>query len=363
MRRSTLILPAFILLCLLLAVFVFIPAQAARLYGPPSPRLGLAQRAQYSARLLWHDGLLTTPVDMDGPDMLFLVEEGESVRSVADRLAQFGLIRDSRAFLDYLVYMGMDTSVQAGSYRLSPAMSIIDIARDMQDSSPLDVVFVILPGWRMEEIAASLPTSGLAATPAEFLSAARTPLHEPFLADAITNEGFLFPDTYILPRATDAEQLVETLVRNFTLHLTAQLRNDIENQGLTVYQAVILASLVERESVNADEMPILASVFLNRFNAGWKMESDPTVQYAVGTDGNWWPNPLSALDLEFDSPFNTYLYFGLPPAPIANPSLEALEAVASPASTNYFFFRAKCDGSGLHNFAETLEEHINNECH
>ena len=362
MRRSTLILLGFILLCLLLAVFVFLPAQATRLYGPPSPRLGLTQRVQYSARLLWHDGLLTTPADVNGASLQFDVSEGESVGSVANRLEQFGFIRDGHAFLDYLIYMGMDTSLQAGSYTLSPAMSIIDIAREMQDSSPLDVVFVVLPGWRMEEIAASLPTSGLAATPEEFLSAARTPLREPFLAEAISNEGFLLPDTYILPRATNAETLVETLVRNFSQHLTVQLENDIENQGLTVYQAVILASLVERETVKAEEMPVIASVFINRWNNGWHMQSDPTVQYAIGMDGNWWPNPLSAFDLQFDSPFNTYVYPGLPPAPIANPSLEALEAVANPASTNYFFFRAQCDGSGYHNFAETLEEHINNGC-
>ncbi|MBV6394929.1 MAG: Endolytic murein transglycosylase [Anaerolineales bacterium] len=362
MRRSTLFLLGFILLCLLLAVFVFIPVQATRLYGPPSPRLGLTQRVQYSARLLWHDGLLTTPVNINGSGLLFEVSEGETVGSVAKRLNELGLIRDSRAFLDYLIYMGMDTSLQAGSYTLSPAMSIIDIARDMQDSSPLDVAFVVLPGWRMEEIAASLPTSGLDATPEAFLSAARTALREPFLADASTNEGFLFPDRYVLPRATDAQTLVETLVRNFALHLTAQMQSGIENQGLTVYQAVIIASLVERETIKEQEMPTIASVFLNRWNAGWKMESDPTVQYAIGTDGNWWPNPLSALDLNFDSPFNTYLYSNLPPAPIANPSLEALQAVADPASTNYFFFRAQCDGSGLHNFAETLEEHINNGC-
>ena len=362
MRRSTLYFLAFILLCLLLAVFFFIPAQAARLYGPPSPRLGITQRVQYSARLLWHDGLLTTPADANGSRLLFEVSEGEAVGSVASRLGELGLIRDSRAFLDYLIYMGMDTSLQSGSYSLSPAMSIIDIARDMQDSSPLDVVFVILPGWRMEEIAASLPTSGLSATPEEFLSAARTPLREPFLAEAFTNEGFFFPDRYVLPRATDAQTLVETLVRNFALHLTLQLKNDIENQGLTVYQAVIIASLVERESIEEEEMPVIASVFLNRWNAGWKMESDPTVQYAICIDGNWWPNPLTALDLDFDSPFNTYLYSGLPPAPIANPSLEALMAVANPAVTNYFFFHARCDDSGLHNFAETLEEHIDNLC-
>jgi UPF0755 protein len=214
----------------------------------------------------------------------------------------------------------------------------------------------------MEEIAASLPTSGLSAVPDEFLQSARTPLDYPFLEEAYTNEGFLLADTYILPRSTDANGLVAALVRNFAVHLTDELKTGFSNQNLTVYQAVILASLVERESIVVGEMPIIASVFINRLNSGWKLESDPTVQYSIGFEGNWWPNPLSSLDLEIDSPFNTYLFYGLPPAPIANPSLDALRAVASPAITNYYFFRAKCDNSGLHNFAETLDEHINNEC-
>jgi UPF0755 protein len=362
MRRSSLYLGLVIFLCLILTAFVFIPAQADRLYGPASPRLGLFDRAKYSLRLLWHDGLLTIPANAEGASMLFEVGQGEAVSEVAARLERLGLIRNASAFVDYLVYMGMDTSLQAGSYELSPSMSIIDIARDMQDSSPLDVTFVILPGWRMEEIAASLPTSGLDATPEAFLAAARTPLRRDFLAGASTNEGFLLPDSYILPRATDAETLVEILVRNFSQHLTVELTEGFEAQNLTVYQAVVLASLVERETVKPEEMPVIASVFLNRLDNGWSLESDPTVQYALGAEGNWWPNPLSAFDLEFDSPFNTYLYPGLPPAPIANPSLEALSAVADPALTDYFFFRARCDGSGFHNFAVTLEEHIENGC-
>jgi UPF0755 protein len=256
----------------------------------------------------------------------------------------------------------MDTSLQSGTYDLSPTLSTIDIARMMQNATPTDVTFVVLAGWRMEEIAASLPTSGLDATPEAFLQSARIPLDFPFLEGAPTNEGFFLPDSYILPRATDADALVEALVRNFALHLTRELEDGFSAQNLTVHQAVILASIIERESIVHDEMPFIASVFLNRLAAGWKLDSDPTVQYAVGFDGNWWPNPLSAADLDFDSPYNTYLYTGLPPAPISNPSLDALRAVANPAVTEYYFFRAKCDDSGLHNFSVTLEEHIQNEC-
>ena len=112
-------------------------------------------------------------------------------------------------------------------------------------------------------------------------------------------------------------------------------------------------------------MPLIASVFLNRLKIGMKLESDPTVQYALGYDRTgqtWWKNPLSQIDLQYDSLYNTYLYPSLPPGPIASPSLEALQAVANPLTSSYFFFRAKCDGSGEHLFAETFEQHVANEC-
>jgi len=342
--------------------FVFIPNRAEQLYGPPAQGLGISRQIKYSVRLLRHTSLLTTPANFSGPAQSFVIAEGESVFSVAGRLEGAGLILDANAFLDYVIYSGLDVSIQAGTYEISSAQSIIDVAREMQDATPSDVQFVVLPGWRMEEIAAALPTSGLDATPEQFLRAARRPLSFPFMSDAVTNEGFFLPDSYILPRTTNAEELVAALVRNFAQHLTEDVQDGFDRQGLTAYQAVILASLVERESIQEQEMPVIASVFLNRLNAGWKLQSDPTVQYAVGMEINWWPNPLTALDLDFDSPFNTYLYAGLPPGPIANPSLAALRAVANPAVTSYFFFRARCDNSGFHNFAATLEEHINNEC-
>jgi UPF0755 protein len=360
MRRISLYLLLFAFLCLFLFFFFYVPLQTEHLYGPPSPRLSLGQRYQYAMRLFWHDRLLTAP--SAGSGQFFTISDGEPTFTVAQRLEATGIILDAGAFRDYLIYTGLDTSLQAGDYQFDPSMSIVDVARAMQDATPLDVTFVVLPGWRMEEIAVSLPTSGLDAASDQFLQSARHPLNFAFLDAAATNEGFFLPDTYILPRATDADGLVEALVRNFALHLTYDLETGFANQNLTVYQAVILASLVERESIVEEEMPLIASVFLNRLSAGWKLDSDPTVQYAVSYDPNWWPNPLSAADLDFDSPYNTYLYTGLPPAPIANPGLSALRAVANPAVTPYFFFRARCDGSGLHFFAETLEEHINNEC-
>ncbi len=354
-----------IFLCLFLA-FVTVPAEAARIYGPPAAWLTFTQRAQYSARLLWYDGLLTRPLNPSGNERNFKINPGDSVNTIAASLQDAALIRDAESFRAYLIYSGLDTSIQAGEYRLSPAMSAIAIAREIQDATSTQVEFAILPGWRMEEIAASLPTSGLAITLDEFLAAAQTPSDDfDFLNEAVSLEGFLFPDSYILPRNITVSELMQTLVRTFAQRLTPDLVAGFEQQGLTIYEAVIVASIVEREAVQDEEKPLIASVYLNRLNIGMKLDADPTVQYVLGFNplqNTWWTNPLSLIDLDFDSPFNTYLYTGLPPAPISNPSLDSLQAVAFPAETPYLFFRARCDGSGFHSFAETFEEHVENGC-
>jgi UPF0755 protein len=355
----------FVFICIFL-VFIAIPSQAKRIYGQPAPSLAFLQRVQYSAQLLWYDGLLTSPLDARGMDHSFVIQPDETVNSIASNLYGMGFIKDAEAFRAYLIYSGLDTSIQAGEYQLSPAMSAIEIAHELQDATTEEVTFVILPGWRMEEIAASLPTSGLSITPADFFSAVNNPPRRfDFLAGASSAEGFLYPDSYILSRQIMADELVNELVRHFALRLSRSMQLGFENQGLTVYQAVTIASVVEREAVHQEEAPLIASVYLNRFKIGMKLEADPTVQYSIGYNaeqGTWWTNPLSANDLQFNSPFNTYIYSGLPPAPISNPGLNALNAVAFPAETPYYFFRAKCDGSGYHSFAETFDEHVANGC-
>ena len=152
---------------------IYIPIQATRIYGAPTPALGILQRIQYSALLLWYDGLLTRPLDSNGTEQSFTIETGESVTSIANHLQIVGLIRDAESFRAYLVYSGLDTTIQSGDYKLSAAMSAIDVARELQDATPEEVTFVILPGWRIEEIATSLSTSGLSITPDEFISAAQ----------------------------------------------------------------------------------------------------------------------------------------------------------------------------------------------
>jgi UPF0755 protein len=175
----------------------------------------------------------------------------------------------------------------------------------------------------------------------------------------------LYPDRYRLARDITPESLVNLLTENFQMKLSPDLTAGFERQGLSLHQAVTLASIVQREAVVADEMATIASVFLNRLAAGMNLDADPTVQYAIGYNprqGTWWTNPLSTDDLKTDSPYNTYLYPGLPPGPISNPGLDALRAVAYPEQTDYYYFRAACDGSGRHSFARTYEEHVGNGC-
>lgn len=337
-------------------------------FGPPGREMGTTQRLLLTARLISNRKALLEPLQVEGEPMPFEVEQGESVASITTRLQELGLVRSADAVRTYMIYAGLDQSLQAGSYQFSPAMTAVQIAQMMQDATPSEVPFVILPGWRLEEIAASLPTSGLSFSPQTFLKAARRPSEAVMpkgLPELKTLEGFLFPGTYSFNRDVSLTAFLNTLLRAFDEQVTDDLRAGFKRQGLDLQEAVTLASIVQREAILEEEQPQIASVFLNRLNQGKRLESDPTVQYALGYNqeqNTWWTNPLSANDLQDQSPFNTYQVQGLPPAPIAAPGLSALQAVAEPADTPYFFFRAACDGSGRHVFAQTYDEHLNNAC-
>ncbi len=372
-RRYLLPLIGLNLLCLLAFALlgVYIPAQARALFGPPGAGIGLQERITYAALLYTRQETLLRPADPTGAEQTFVIAPGESTSGIIGRLWEAGLISDSVAFRTYLQYKGLDTTLQAGEYSLSPALSPVEIAYRLQDATPEEITFTILAGWRLEEIAAALPTSGLPVETEAFLREARSPGFphplEGSLPSGASLEGFLLPDTYTLPRETDSPTaLLLVFLTNFDTQVTPEIRRGLETQGLTLYEGVTLASMVQREAVVAEEMPLIASVFLNRLRQGMRLESDPTVQYAIGFDasrGGWWPVPLTGNDLGTNSAYNTYQHPGLPPGPIASPGLNALRAAAFPAQTPYLYFRAACDGSGRHTFAETYEEHLKNgEC-
>jgi UPF0755 protein len=346
-----------------------LPGKAERAFGPPAKSLDAFNRIYLSARLLLQTDELQTPRDPLGSTRPFQIELGEPTFTITERLQEEGFIGNAEALRDYLVYSGLDTTLQAGEYQLSPQMTALEIAQAMQDATPTEVTFRILPGWRMEEIVEALPTSGLSFSGEEFLALARNPSPlSPVYQELPTGaglEGFLYPDSYRLRREITVQEFIGTLLEDFQAKVDPALREGYQQQGLSLYQAVTLASIVQREAIVEDEMPLIASVFLNRLKTGMKLESDPTVQYALGyqeDSGKWWKSPLSLDDLKFDSPYNTYLYSDVPPGPIANPGLNALKAVAFPAQTPYYYFRAACDGSGKHTFAETFDEHQLNAC-
>ena len=365
-------LPLTALLMLVIALLAFAPGvitnQAEATFGPASPTLSRSQRLLLAITLVMQTDELSRAVNPTGAATDFTILPGESVPSITQRLWEAGLISNPGAFRSYLQYKGMDTTLQAGDFTISATMSAIEIAQEMQSSVSEEVTLVILAGWRVEEVAASLPTSGIEFTPNQFVQAMEIlPQQYSFSAElpGSSLEGFLFPDSYTLPRQAAAEQLLATILRNFDNQVNAEIRAGFANQGLGLFEAVTLASMVEREAINDEEMPMLASVFYNRLLVNQRLASDPTVQYALGYNteqGTWWTNPLSLADLEIDSPYNTYLYPNLPPGPICNPGLAAMRAVAFPAQTPYYYFRAACDGSGNHLFAETFEQHLANEC-
>jgi UPF0755 protein len=371
MKRKRACLPGILLLIIfiglvLIAVVVFIPTLAWRTFGAPGPALNPVQRLSYAIDLVWNAGDLTQPRDPAGAEQVFVIQPDESVRSISTRLEEAGLIRNAQTFRTYLLWTGTDTLIQTGTYHLSPASSGREIADMLKSKNLTDVAFNILPGWRMEEVAASLPTSGLDFTPEAFLAAAAAPVNPPdFLATGESAEGFLLPGKFTLPRTTSAEQLVYLLLQEFSSQLTPELRSGFSAHGLDVYQAVTLASIIQREAMHDEEMPMIASVFYNRLAINMRLQADPTVQYALGHNAaqdTWWTNPLSAQDLQINSLYNTYIYPGLPPGPICNPGLSALQAVAAPAQSDYYYFQARCDKSGWHNFSETLEQHLQNNC-
>jgi UPF0755 protein len=300
------------------------------------------------------------------------VVSGTGALAIAEQLRQAGLIRDADLFVSYVRAEGISGDLEAGTYFLTPAQSLPDIALALTDSRSSFIPFRVLAGWRVEQIAEAIDSNPLFTFDgAAFLAAVNTGagaspafLRETGLTVGQSVEGFLYPDTYQLPPTLDAAGLVNTLTEAFLNRgLGIEGVANLRAQGRSVSEAVMLASIVQREAVRTEEMRAIAGVYSNRLNIGMKLDADPTVQYALGnTRGGWWPQITRADYSGVASPYNTYLNTGLPPTPIANPGFDALWAAIMPESTPYFYFRADCRDDGYHDFAVTYEEHLANGC-
>jgi len=343
-------------ICLFFGIaFSSIPTRTAELYGPPDPALSPVKVFPQSIILLLSNNQLLEPGNQASGDVLFSIEPGESLESILAELTSLGYIQGGSAVRAYLIYKGTDTRIQPGQYPLSPEMSELEIADQLDNPVPTQTTVSILAGWRVEEIGESLVNLGLNITADDLIQTVQ----------AGGKEGYLFPGNYQVEREITANQLVDLFFERFLSQITPEMETNIKDQGLTLQQAVILASIIEREAVLEEEMPEIASVFLNRLRQNLNLAADPTVQYALGYNQiqeTWWKNPLSLDDLHYPSPYNTYDNPGLPPGPICNPGLAAIQAVAQPADTDYLYFRAACDGSGTHLFSETFETHLENAC-
>lgn len=309
-------------------------------------------------------GIGTLPVQ-------FEISLGETADTIANNLQQANLLTNTELFLNYIRYYGLDSQLEAGVFTLSPQLTVPELAQALTDAKAQEAVVQFIEGWRVEEMADHLRRNPAAqVAPDQFLQIAlRQWPHDLSAYEFLSSlpieqslEGYLFPDTYHLPLDADAAYLVDLMLQNFGNRVTPAMRQAYGANGLSLLEAVTLASIVEREAVIADERPIIAGVFYNRLAQGIRLQADPTVQYPLGYQADlesWWKRPLSVADLESLDPYNTYTNDGLPPGPIANPSLSSLEAVAFPTATDFIFFVADCEGAaGSHLFSVTYDQHL-----
>ncbi len=313
---------------------------------------------------------MDTPVSDDTTRVNYTVQSGRSAAQIGDELQTLGLIRSSLAFRTIVEARGVGNRIEAGNYQLSPSMTTNEIVAILSKGATRTGIIVTIPeGWRAEQAAQRVEATGIAQTD-EILGLVRAgagsalPLIEQPPA-GISLEGYLFPDTYEVAKGATARTLTEMMVRQFDKAVSPKLRQQFTTNGLTLHQAVTVASIVEREAAIAAEQPIIASVYLNRLRRNMPLQADPTVQFAVANANmvealgyGFWKRELTRDDLRNLSPYNTYVQRGLPPGPICSPGLAALEAVGNPAQTEFLFFVAKGDGS--HVFSKTDTEHAAN---
>jgi UPF0755 protein len=281
-----------------------------------------------------------------------VVETGTPVRALGRRLEEAAVIRSALLFEIWLRAGGNAGSIQAGTYEIPPGASLPGVVDILLTGRTLLATVTIPEGLRLEQ-QAGVAARELGVDSAAFVAAATDSTFADSLGiQAPTLEGYLFPETYRVDPATDARELVRLMVGEFHRTFDHDWRERAEDLGRTVDEIVTLASIVEEEARVPEERPVIAGVYWNRLRIGMKLEADPTVQYALGSHRR----RVLYRDLEVDSPYNTYLYPGLPPGPIASPGRASLEATLYPDSVPWLFFFATGEG-GRHTFSTTFAEH------
>lgn len=290
--------------------------------------------------IYWNTSL--TPVNpRDKSEVLFVVPQGAGLKAISRDLKEKGLIKNPLIFTLMVQQSGLAKKIQAGDFRLSPSMTSQQIAQALT-KAVLDIWVTIPEGKRAEEVAEILKD--------------RMPNFDPsWEQQLIQHEGYLFPETYLIPRNASIENIIQLLTNTFD---EKYKEVNTGRTNLTKDQIVTIASLIEREARHDEDRPLISSVIHNRLEIGMALQIDATVQYALGYnqfEKNWWTKGLSLSDLKVSSPYNTYTNPGLPPGPIASPGLKALQAAANPANTNYLYYIT--DRNGINHYAKTNAEH------
>lgn len=287
--------------------------------------------------------------------VVFNVEKGKNSLQVAENLKKEQLIKSSDIFRIYMRLNNLDNKIQAGSYELSQSMTVPEIANVLISGKTVTKTFTIPEGYNLKQITKLLTEKGIV-NEVSFQQALEKKYDYPFLqllkVDKQYLEGYLFPDTYRINESMSEEEIIRMMLNHFNETVYEPYNEQIIQKGMSWHKVITIASIVEREGKVKEELPLIAGVFYNRVNKGWKLESCATVQYLL-------PEPKEVLtfkDLEISSPYNTYLNPGLPPGPIAAPGIAAIKAAIEPTETEYMFFVANNDGT--HSFSETFSEHL-----
>ena len=285
------------------------------------------------------------------------IPSGSGPGTIGERLISAGVVRDTMTFRGALLVSGRARALKAGEYRFDAPMHALDVINKIARGDVYKRLLTFREGLTVLEMAQVFGEKGFGRA-AEFRKAAENVALIADLDPAARDlEGYLFPETYSLPRDTPATVVVEQMVAGFKRALSDEVQAGAKEQGLTVRELVTLASLVEKETAAADERPLVAAVYRNRMKIHMGMQADPTVIYALQKAGLYRGNLTREL-LQYDSPYNTYRYAGLPPGPIASPGRASLVAASKPAAAAYLYFVSKNDGT--HVFASTLDEHNKN---
>ena len=290
-----------------------------------------------------------------GNPVIVNIKAGMSASEIGTLLYQHGLVKNITVFRIIVHAQRLENSLQAGEYSFTCNMKAQTIISMISKGEVAYQRFTIPEGLTIDSIAKLLEEKKLANAD-KFRAVAKDYLPfdyiQPNEAATYKPEGFLFPDTYQVPRNINENDLIRTMVSQFNSQFSQPLRQQAKQRGLSIREVIILASLVEKEARISSERPIIAGVFLNRLKQDMPLQSCATIQYVLG-----YPKlELTVRDTEISSPYNTYLNMGLPPGPIANPGMASIHAVLYPAETNYLYFVA--DQNGKHHFSKTYEDHL-----